>query len=334
MPFATLNSGKIFEVQKGTSILDAASNAKIQIPFGCRAGRCKVCKCKVLVGNTYPILREDGLSDNEKLNGWILSCSRSIESDVILAVEDLSEFKLPIQKTFPCKIAKITKLSSKVIQVFLKLPPTALFDFFPGQYIELISHNGVRRSYSVANSNVAGNGIELHIGLVHGGVMSNYWFNSAKENDLLMLYGPLGTFFLRNLTGLDLVFLATGTGIAPVKAMLESFVNLASEELPKSVTVFWGGRFLEDFYIDISKVSIEKFRFVPVLSRPKNSWLSSVGYVQDVFLSSKPDLTRTVVFACGSDAMIRDARVVLLGEGLPDTRFFSDAFVPSAPSAR
>ena len=159
--------------------------------------------------------------------------------------------------------------------------------------------------------------------------MSDYWFKQAKANDLLRFNGPLGTFFLRNLDKLHLVFLATGTGIAPVKAILETLTNIAPEQAPQSVTTFWGGRKLEDIYYDPQTI-MAGHRFVPVLSRPGPGWAGVSGYVQNALLATQPDLSCTAVYACGSDAMIRSAKASLLAAGLPDNRFFSDAFVPSA----
>lgn len=331
MPTVTLTSGKSFAVMKGESILDAAEKSAISIPFSCKTGRCGVCKCMPSGGETHAIFHEDGLTDEERSAGWILSCARTVDSDLDLCVEDLTDLKIPTRKTLPCKISKIEKLSNSIMRVFLRLPPKSAFDFLPGQYVDIIGPNSVRRSYSIANANIETLGIELHIRSFEGGVMSGYWFGQAKENDLLRLDGPKGTFFLRSLTGLNLVYLATGTGIAPVKSMLESLTLLPKDLLPRSVSVFWGVRVFEDLYIDVSKTTDLNINFVPVLSRPSAAWTGRSGYVQDVFVSESPELESTVVFACGSDEMIKSAKSLLKSLGLPSEHFFSDAFLSSAP---
>jgi len=157
--------------------------------------------------------------------------------------------------------------------------------------------------------------------------MSDYWFNHAKKNDLLRLNGPMGTFFLRECTNIDVFFLATGTGIAPVKAILESLMQMP-EQQPKSLTVLWGGREPKDFYIDISAIP-GKHRYYPVISRPNENWTGAKGYVQDFLLATASDLSNAVVYACGSDNMIHDAKQLLIKAGLPSARFYSDAFVSS-----
>jgi CDP-4-dehydro-6-deoxyglucose reductase len=265
-------------------------------------------------GETFAFQTEIGLTEIEKTDGWILSCVRSAQTDIELEVEDLSGLSLPPQKTLPCRISSIERVRENVIRVMLRLPPSSDFKAIPGQYIDVIGPSGARRSYSLANSVTADKTLELHIRAVDGGVMSNYWFHHAKDNDLLRLIGPLGTFVLRNLTQLNLVFLATGTGIAPVKAMLESLAKVSPDEAPQSVTVYWGGRTPSDLYINVQSMATGH-KYVPVLSRAAADWAGATGYVQDAFHISNPNLARTVVYACGSDAMIRSAKAKLLAAG-------------------
>ncbi|MEO0003149.1 MAG: hypothetical protein RLZZ22_841 [Pseudomonadota bacterium] len=159
--------------------------------------------------------------------------------------------------------------------------------------------------------------------------MSEYWFQQAKVNDLLRLNGPLGTFFLRQVAGLDLVFLATGTGIAPVKSMLESMSALSANQQPRSVTVYSGGRKPQDLYCDVSAFS-GSARYIPVLSQADETWSGARGHVQQQLLKDMPNLSQAVVYACGSDAMIHGAKTLFDSAGLPTHRFHSDAFVCSA----
>ncbi|WP_198120627.1 2Fe-2S iron-sulfur cluster-binding protein [Massilia rhizosphaerae] len=328
MSLVTLSSGKSFQAPDGVSILDAAAQANIALPYSCKTGRCSTCKCKVLTGTTHALRPETGLSEQEHAEGWVLSCARAADTDLVLEVDDLGGIELPRPKMWPCRIKEIIHLAPDVVKVILRLPPTADFQFVPGQYIDVIGPNGIRRSYSLANSSFADKVLELHIRAVEGGAMSDYWFKQAKPNDLLRLNGPLGTFFLRETVDIDLVFLATGTGIAPVKSMLESMAQCQFDQRPRSITVLWGGRHAQDLYLDVDEI-IGEFSYIPVQSRPANDWTGARGYVQDVLLDAKPDLTNAVVYACGSDAMIHSAKVRLVEAGLPDKRFYSDAFVSS-----
>jgi CDP-4-dehydro-6-deoxyglucose reductase len=323
-----LTSGREFAVESGISLLDAASSAGIALPYSCRTGRCSTCRALVRRGQTRPITDETGLSLEEIEAGWVLTCVRTAETDVELDIEDLGEIQLPPPKTLPCRIAELEKLAPDVVRVRLRLPPTSSFSFIPGQYIDVIGANGLRRSYSLANTSHEDKLLELHIRYVNGGTMSDYWFNHAKKNDLLRLNGPLGTFFLRRCTNTDVFFLATGTGIAPVKAILESLMQMREEQQPQSITVLWGGRQPEDFYIDIAAIP-GKHHYIPVISRPNETWTGAKGYVQDILLSAAPDLSNAAVYACGSDNMIQDAKKLLSNAGFPTSRFYSDAFVSS-----
>jgi CDP-4-dehydro-6-deoxyglucose reductase len=322
-----LTSGKSFQVSRDISLLEAAEKSGILLPYSCKTGRCSTCKCKVISGETKALAAETGLTEKEKADGWILSCARTATTDVVLEVEDLGNVVLPPAKTQACRISSLEKLAPDVVKVVLRLPPNVIFDFIPGQYIDVIATGGVRRSYSLANAPKTDNTLELHIRAVENGAMSHYWFSEAKVNDLLRLHGPQGTFFTRNIAQRDLVFLATGTGIAPVKAMLEALPSFSLHELPRSVSVLWGGRNEYDLYLDVGEIP-GTFQYTPVLSRSA-TWRGESGHIQDVLLRQRSDLSNCAVYACGSDAMIHSARHTLTAAGLSSDHFYSDAFLCS-----
>lgn len=278
-------------------------------------------------GETVALQDETGLSSADKSQGYILTCARAALSDVELDVQDLGDVKLVTPRTLPCRISSLDYLARDVLRVKLRVPPGSGFTYTPGQFIDVIGPGGLRRSYSIANAPAPHQQLELHIRRVDGGAMSDYWFGAAKLNDLLRLHGPLGTFFMRDVLDVNLIFLATGTGIAPIKAMIEGLKTEAAA--PRSVSVYWGGRVPGDVYWDPNEIGKAQ-RFVPVLSRADTTWSGARGHVQDVLLTEEPDWDRTNVYACGSDVMIQDARLKLLAAGLAERRFFSDAFVCSA----
>lgn len=320
--------GKAFSQSAGQTLLDAAANSGICLPYSCKTGRCSTCKCKVISGQSVTTVDELGLTSEEKAQGFILSCVRSALTEMVIEVEDLGDQVIPEIKTLPSRISSLEKLAPDVLSVKLRFPPNTQFNFLAGQYVDVIGPGGIRRSYSVANAPVSDNQLQLHIRAVQTGAMSQYWFDQAKVNDLLRIHGPLGSFFARPLTGLHLVFLATGTGIAPAKAMLEQLATAPFNEEPLSATLYWGGREPQDLYLDPSQWH-SSLRYVPVLSRAPVDWTGTRGHVQKAMLSDKPDWANTVVYACGSDAMIQSAKAELTQAGLPVKRFYSDAFVPS-----
>ncbi len=323
-----LPSGKQFRSDPEEPLIDAAARQGVVLPYSCRTGRCSTCKCRVLKGETKALAAETGLSAAEQSDGWILGCVRSAQTDLILDLEDLGDIKLPPPRTIPCRIQSLTRLSPEVMQVRLRLPPASPLNFLPGQYVDVIGPNSLRRAYSIACAPQADQSIELHIRRVEDGQMSQYWFDQARPNDLLRLHGPLGTFFLRPAADKHLICLATGTGMAPVKAMLEGLATSPPSDPPESIHVYWGARAQADFYWDPGSLK-SPLRFVPVLSRADTDWSGRRGWVTDALMADNLDLERSMVYACGSEAMIHTARARLMDAGLPPGRFFSDAFVAS-----
>lgn len=328
MSRVTLVDGRTFSVGAAQLILDAAAAAGMTLAYSCRTGRCSTCRARVIEGATAALVAETGLSPVLADAGWVLTCARTAVGDVKLDLEVLDGPTLPAPRILPSRIGALELLAPDVLRVTLRLPPSAEFDYRPGQYVDVIGPGGVRRSYSLASDRRPDGMLELHIRAVPGGALSEYWFRQAQANDLLRIVGPYGTFFLRNVGDLDLCFLATGTGIAPVKAMLESVAREFPGGKPRSVTVLWGGRGRPDLYWPIQEIPGE-FSFVPVLSRPDDAWDGAVGHVQDVLLTRMPDMRNAAVYACGSPAMIESARLLLAGAGLAVDRFFADAFVTS-----
>lgn len=324
-----LPSGHSFVAEGGRNLVEAAEAAGIVLPYSCRAGRCSTCRLRVRSGSTVAQMDEMGLTLEEKAEGWVLSCVREATSDVELDIEDLIGIELPPPRTLPCRIQSIEELAPDVRGFVLRLPPANNFTFLPGQYVEIIGPGGKRRSYSLASADSAQDHLELHVRRVRDGAMSEYWFEKVKPNDLLRLHGPLGTFFLRDVAGKELVFLATGTGIAPIMAMLEQLAVLPPENRPASTHVFWGGRSETDLYLD-PRSAYPDLNYVPTLSRAPQSWKGSRLYVQDALCEASVKIRHAKVYACGSKVMIHDARNKLTMAGLPAASFFSDAFVCSS----
>jgi CDP-4-dehydro-6-deoxyglucose reductase len=333
MPTVRLSNGTCFDALPGTSMLDAALAAGIVLEHSCRTGRCGSCKARMVRGTAAHLRPPQSLTDAEVGQGWVLTCTDEATSDVELDLEDLGALVGIATRVTPARIDALERLADDVVRVTLRLPPKSPIRFLPGQYIDVTNPAGTRRSYSIASAATDPGKVELHIRRVDGGELSAYWFGQAKPNELLRFNGPLGTFFLRPVAGVDLVFLATGTGIAPIVSMLHQLAALAPAERPRSVSLYWGGRHREDHYLDPSPL-LDGLRYVPVLSRGDTGWHGARGHVQDVLVHEvahglAPALAGSAVYACGSDAMIHGARRLLADNGLPPRAFHSDAFVSS-----
>ena len=333
MSVVTLSNGTRFDAERGVSILEAAQNRGLVLEHSCRTGRCGSCKARVASGSTVPLRAPVALSDDERRDGWVLTCTDEATSDLRLDIEDLGALVGIETRVTPARIDKLERLAPDVVRIELRLPPKNSFRFLAGQYVDVTSPGGVKRSYSIASAAAAPDRVELQVRRVDQGQLSAYWFDQARANDLLRFNGPLGTFFLRPVAGLDLVFLATGTGIAPIRSMLLQLAAAAPADRPRSVTLYWGGRHREDLYLD-PRADLPGLRYVPVLSRGDIDWAGAKGHVQDVLAHEvshalAPALAGAAVYACGSEAMIHGARRLLTDIGLPEGRFYFDAFVSS-----
>lgn len=329
MPLVTLRTGRSFVADPATSILDAARAHGVSIEYSCRTGRCGACKASVASGATTLLRPEDeGLSAADVAAGFILTCCRAAANDVSLDIEPLDRLLGLDVRTMPARIVSLDHVAPDIVSLALKTPPTAPLRFVAGQYIDVLAA-GVRRSYSLANAPRPDNLIELVVKRYDGGVLSNFWFDRARPGDLVRIEGPFGTFFLRDNLPANLIFLATGTGIAPVKALLEELAAQPARAAQHAIRVYWGNRAAESFWWNPANLALT-VDYQPLLSATDAAWRGERGYVQDVAVRDGFPAADTVVYACGSAEMIAAARNTLTASGLSPLRFFSDAFVSSS----
>lgn len=328
MPTVELNTGRRFAAPADSSILDAARAQGIVLEYSCRTGRCGICKAPVRAGETS-VLRPEGesLTAEEAARGIILTCCRAAAGDVLLDIEPLDRLAALEIKTMPARIVSIEPVAPEIVRVVLRTPPTSPLRFLAGQYVDVIA-DGARRSYSLANAPRSDGLLEFLIKRYPGGHLSGYWFERAKPNDLVRIEGPLGTFFLRDAAPANILFLATGTGIAPVKAILEELAVDPARAAPHRLRVFWGNRIPENFCWDSAGLGLN-IDFHHLLSGTDTAWGGRRGHVHKAAIDDGFDPADTVVYACGSNAMIASARDLFTSLGLPTRRFFSDAFVSS-----
>lgn len=317
--------GKIFQSTADQSILDNALSAELVFEYSCKTGQCGVCKTTLLDGEVVELQTQIALTEQQKHNNQILTCCCAPKTDILIDAEDLSALHGIETKTLPARISAIKKHTAEIIEVTLRLPPTANFKFLEGQYLDVMQNN-IRRSYSIASTS-SQKEISLLIKRFENGKMSDYWFNHAKENDLLRVEGPKGTFFLREHTK-PLLFLATGTGIAPIISILKSLDENPDYNQQNTITVYWGNRHPEEFVWqpEFKKINVE---FIKVCSKPSQDWTGNNGYVQNIAIQKQPDLVDCAVYACGSNDMIQSAKQLFTEAGLPENQFYSDAFVQS-----
>jgi CDP-4-dehydro-6-deoxyglucose reductase len=316
---------------EGESILDAALREGHTLPYGCRNGACGVCKGKILEGTVdYGNYQEHALKDSEKAAGLALFCCAKPQTDIVIEMHEVANTKDISAKIMPCKVEKIEMAAEDVAVLYLKLPANERLQFLAGQYIDILLKDGKRRAYSLANAPHDDGYLQLHIRRVPGGSFSDQVFTQMHEKAILRFEGPLGTFFLREDSDKPILLLASGTGFAPVKAMLEHAFH---HGIQRPITFYWGAHNLAHLYmLDLPKKWAQEhanFKFVPVLSepRPEDQWQGRTGFLHQVVMEDFADLRDYQVYACGSPVMVEAAHQALTTErGLPNEEFYSDAF--------
>lgn len=331
-------SGRSFTVEPGETMLAAGIRQGIGLPYGCKDGACGSCKCKKLSGTVvHGAHQSKALSADEEAQGFVLTCCGVAQSDVLLESRQVTEAgAFPIRK-MPSRVAAMERKSHDVILLRLQLPANDPFNYRPGQYVEFLLRDGSRRSYSMANAPHTGPALELHIRHMPGGKFTDHVFGSMKEKEIQRIEGPFGSFFLREDSDKPIVLLASGTGFAPIKALIE---HMQFQGIQRPATLYWGGRRPEDLYMDdwvrARMSEMPNLHYVPVVSDalPEDHWTGRTGFVHRAVLEDLPDLSGYQVYACGAPIVVDSARNDYCElAGLAEEEFFADAFTTEADKA-
>ncbi|MGL5289490.1 MAG: FAD-binding oxidoreductase [Aeromonas sp.] len=310
-----------FNAIENTTILDSALNSGVIIEHSCKNGSCGLCNSILIAGEVVSLEGETFTAGQS-----FLTCQCKPSScELIIEANYYPELTGILRKVTPCKVSSIEKSEQFAIVKF-RLPPTSEFRYLSGQYVNL-SYKGVTRSYSIANAD-RNDGIELHIRRVPNGVMSGLLFSDVVVNSLLRVDGPIGTFFVRSDTK-PIIFLAGGTGFAPVKAMVESLI---AQESSRDIFIYWGMNSSKDFYSDLPIEWASKFKnikYIPVVSGDDHDWNGRHGLVHKAVIEDIQNMSNTAVYACGSSQMIAAAKQDFINVGLLPEQFFLDVFTAS-----
>ena len=365
-------SGRAFSVNQGEAMLAAGIRQGVGLPYGCKDGACGSCKCKKLSGVViHGPHQSKALSDEEEAQGFVLTCCCVPYSDVVLESRQVTDAGAFPVKKMPSRITLLEKKSHDVMLVKLQLPANDGFAYHAGQYVEFILRDGARRSYSMATAPrraaktqaavvaaaldgaappaapaasaphtppAPGPGIELHIRHMPGGKFTDHVFGAMKEKEIVRIEGPYGSFFLREDSAKPMILLASGTGFAPIKAVIE---HMQQQGIDRPATLYWGGRRPDDLYLDDwvkAKVGeMQNLSYVPVISNalPEDGWSGRTGFVHLAVLQDFPDLAGYQVYACGAPIVVDSAKAAYTAEGgLPEDEFYADSFITEADKAR
>jgi CDP-4-dehydro-6-deoxyglucose reductase, E3 len=334
-------SGLAFAVQRDETLLAAAIRQGVGLPYGCKDGACGSCKSRLLQGRVIHGAHQlKALSLSEEEAGLVLTCCATPQTDCTLEARSVpGAGEYPVLK-MPTRVLAMHRPAPDVAVLRLQLPANQRFQYHAGQYIEFILRDGARRSYSMANAPTrVGHppAIELHIRHLPGGLFTDQVFSTLKEKDILRVEGPFGSFFLRESTK-PIILLASGTGLAPVKALIEQMRDTGDA---RPAWLYWGCRSRRDLYLHDwaleAAAELPQLRYVPVLSEPHadDGWRGRTGLVHQALMADWPDLSGHQVYACGTPAMVDAAQRDLVALcGLPADEFIADAFTSEADKHR
>lgn len=327
-------SGHEFSVVADDTILDAAILAGLNLPYGCRNGACGACKGKVLEGQVdHGSHQSSALIQAEKDMGLALFCCAKPLTDLVIECREVSATNGIRPRIMPTRVQKLEKLAPDVMVLSMKLPSNERLQFLPGQYIEFLLKDGKRRAFSLANAPHDDEFLQLHLRLVPNGHFTQYVFNEMQEKTILRIEGPFGGFYLREESDKPIIFVAGGTGFAPIKSIIEHMLH---HDIKRKIILYWGVRAAEDLYMPDLPQAWQALhshvRFVPVLSEPKDTdqWQGRTGLVHQAVLDDFERLSDYEVYCCGAPQMVDIARSTFAQKGLDADAFFADAFTFSA----
>lgn len=318
-------TGQSFQVNDGETVLAAALRLGVPLAHECTLGGCGTCRVQLLEGSVdyqeFPL----ALTTGEAAQGHALVCQARARSDLVIsAAPAVAPAAGPRRRL--AIVRELRRLSLDVTRLELALPEGEAFDYVAGQHMNVHLDDGSHRSFSMASAPGA-NRFDFHVRRIPGGRFTQDQLGRLAPGAVLDVELPLGNFRLHAEDYQPIVMVATGTGLAPLKGMLETLFD--DDDCPP-VWLYWGARSQADLYLDAQirtwAQRLYEFRYVPVLSRAGADWTGRRGHVQQAVLQDIPDLAGHSIYLCGSPAMIGDARESFLAHGADLRHIYSDGF--------
>jgi CDP-4-dehydro-6-deoxyglucose reductase len=323
-----LPSAREFDARPNEPVLAAALRGHFNLPHSCRSGHCSSCRARIVAGQVwYPGARPPGLTAEEEAAGLALLCQARAASDLVIEAREIRRVTDVEIKTLPCRIETRERLAPDVLRLQLRLPAVEQFHFLPGQYLDVLLDGGRRRSFSIASPPHDAARLELHVRRVPGGDFTGELFAHDAPGALLRIEGPIGQFVYVDAPG-PVVFVAGGTGFAPVKSMLRHALERGT---PRDIHFYWGARTPVDLYEEALLYAWAarhpRFHHTSVLSEaPPDSAGHESGWVHEAVLAHHPELSTFEVYAAGPPAMVEAIRARFPAQGLAPRRLHFDSF--------
>ena len=230
-------SGHEFFIEGAESILEGGLRGGLALNYGCSNGNCGLCKMRVVSGETGRVKHHDYvLSEAEKGLGFILGCSYTAVSDVVLEADEAqSTADIPLQD-IPIRIKRIEQPSDNILLLGARTPRTSRLRFLAGQQARLSIDDLGSSEYAIASCPCDDMNLQFHIEIHDADPVARFLADSAKTNDQITLQGPRGSFVLNENSANSLVFIAEGIGFATVKGLIEHAMAL---DVAQNIYLFW-----------------------------------------------------------------------------------------------
>lgn len=324
-------SGRQFDVAEGETVLEAAQRAGLALPYSCRSGVCGSCKATVVDGRfSYPRNPPSALSAAEQAHAAVLLCQAVPLSDMVIEARELVSVEDMPKRTLDVVVVGKDQLAPDVVRLHLaSAPGVPRLRWLPGQYVDVLLDDGKRRAFSLARAPHRGPELVIHVRHVAGGGFTSHVFHDMAVGDTLRVEGPLGTFVPREDSERPMVFVAGGTGFAPVKALIEHFVHLGTR---RPMHLYWGARAAADLYQrDLPETwarEVSGFHFTPIISDPEQAARAGLraGFVHEAVLEDQHELAGCDVYMCGPPGLIDAGRRSFIDAGLPEEHLYYDSF--------
>jgi CDP-4-dehydro-6-deoxyglucose reductase len=319
-------SGETFVVGPEQSVLAAALEANLNLAHDCKSGTCATCRVRLVEGAVEYREEPMGLMPEEAEAGFALACQARPLTDLVIEAEVQPPLAArPVRQQ--AVVRGLRRFSPDVTHLTLEVPGADDFAYLPGQHVSILMADGRPRSFSMASA-PRGNRFDLHIRRIAGGAFTDGRLATLGEGDILDVELPLGAFFLRKADFRPLLMVATGTGLAPIKSILESLMD--DPDSPPSL-LYWGSREADGLYLHDEIAGwgsrLQDFEYRPVLSRANGTWAGRRGYVQDAVVADVEDLSEYAIYLCGSPTMVSAAKALFVERGASLNHIYADSFL-------
>jgi naphthalene 1,2-dioxygenase ferredoxin reductase component len=322
------------QVESGQTILDAALSAGYDYPCGCQSGNCGACKSVLLSGEVEMApYSEFALTDEEKASGLVLACRSVPWSDVEIAWLEPDEVAAHALRKMICRVVAVNRMTHDITRIRLEVVSGGPFNFSAGQYAEVQFDGLPRRDFSMANA-PDDPLLEFHVRAMAGGSVSQYVQHQLKIGDSVRVEGPRGIAYLREKHTGPIVALAGGSGLAPIKSIIERCVRVG---LKQPIKLYFGVRDEHDLYLEQHFQQLAarspNISFAPVLSEPSGPTKRRTGFLADILAQDFRTLDGAKAYLAGPPIMVETcvAAIAKLGGRKEDCH--ADAFYTEAEKA-